>query len=744
MTGLGSETFLYVFLPVLLFHAALTIDVRQLLQDAAPVLLLAVVAVVVSTVVIGFALAPVASVSAVACLMLGAIVATTDPVAVIGIFRDIGAPARLTRLLEGESLLNDAAAITLFTLLLDILIGGRPIGAGSAALAFARAFLGGLAVGLVAGRVAVGLMSWLRDQRFAQVTLTLALPYIAYIGGEHFLHVSGVVATVAAGLALNAVAQPRVSPDDWHFLNDVWEQLAFWASSLIFLLASLLVPRLVEDVGWYDGFLVLTVVVAALAARALVLFGLLPALTTIGFSQSVSHRHKTMIVWGGLRGAVTLALALAVTENVSIGLDVQRFIAVLATGFVLFTLLVNGLTLRPLMRLLGLDRLSAFDQALRDQVLTLSRERVVESVQQMGRAYGFPRELTSEVADAYRTESAEATSLTMRARDDDRLRLGAVALATRERELVLARFAARAISGRVVREMIADADRLIERTRARGLAEYRETARQGSALSWSFRAGHFLHRRFRIDRLLVDRLADRFERFLALRVVLEELTRYVDDKLGYVVGPRLAPQLREAVQQRQQTADALLEAFRAEYAEYSLLLERRFLHRVALAREDEEYRSLFDERLIGPELYAALRRELDASREKADVRPRLDLGLESRGLIARVPLLASLTSEQLDDIAQLLVPRVAMPGEQVSAGGQRDGRLYVISSGVAEALTGGQRLLLTRGDMFGDAALARDVPPDAEIRALSYCQLLVLERRGVEELLKRHPTLGKH
>ena len=91
------------------------------------------------------------------------------------------------------------------------------------------------------------------------------------------------------------------------------------------------------------------------------LFGLLPTLSALRLSQAVSNRYKAVILWGGLRGAVTLALALAVTENVRIGHDVQRFIAVLATGFVLFTLLVNGTTLRLLIHLLGLDRLSALD-----------------------------------------------------------------------------------------------------------------------------------------------------------------------------------------------------------------------------------------------------------------------------------------------------------------------------------------------------------------------------------------------
>ncbi len=126
---LDSEMILYIFLPILLFQTALTLEVRRIVEDIAPILLMAVVAVFVATAFIGFALYPLATlfsltdITLIACLLLGSIVATTDPVAVVAIFRDIGAPARLGRIVEGESLLNDAAAIVIFVILLHMLAG---------------------------------------------------------------------------------------------------------------------------------------------------------------------------------------------------------------------------------------------------------------------------------------------------------------------------------------------------------------------------------------------------------------------------------------------------------------------------------------------------------------------------------------------------------------------------------------------------------------------------------------------
>ncbi len=291
-----SETFMFVFVPALLFQAALTIDVKRMIDDVAPILLLAVVAVLVATAVIGLAVAPVAEVSLVACLLLASIVATTDTGAVVGIFRDVGAPARLCRLVEGESLLNDAAAIITFAVLLDMLTGADVSGPTAAVLRFLWTFTGGLAVGYIGARLVVGLLPWLQELRLAQATMTLALPYLVYIIGERGLAVSGVTAAVTAGLVMSATAPARIAPAAWRFLLDLWEQLAYWANSLVFVLAALLVPRLLVDIGWSDVITLTVMIVASLVARAFMLWGFFPAADGRGpepaHRHSIQHRHS--------------------------------------------------------------------------------------------------------------------------------------------------------------------------------------------------------------------------------------------------------------------------------------------------------------------------------------------------------------------------------------------------------------------------------------------------------------------
>ena len=735
-----SETFLYVFVPALLFQSSLTVDVRRIFEDAAPIFLLAVIAVLVATAVIGVALWPIAGLSLVACLLLASIVATTDSVAVISIFRDVGAPARLCRLVEGESLLNDAAAIVTFTVLLAMLTGAQSAGVGHAALEFLWTFVGGLLAGYLGARAVIALLPWLQDLRLAQVTLTLALPYLVFIIGERGLGVSGVIAAVTSGLVMSAIGQPRIPPNDWRFLLDIWEQLAYWASSLIFVMAALLVPKLLVDVGWLDGLVLLVLVVASLAGRALVQFGFFPVLTAFRMSQRIGTRFNIVILWGGLRGAVTLALALAVTENELLSHDVKRFVAVQATGFTLFTLLVNGLTLRPLIRALGLDRLSTFDQSLRQQVLALSRRRVSEAVRRIGGAHRFSGERIARVANTY--GPADAASVVApgadpsTASDEDQTRLGLVALSQRERELVLAEFDARTVSGRTVEELVSATGHLVDRARTRGLEEYRQTARQIAGFSRRFWTAHMLHRRFHLDGPLVDRLADRFERLLVSHLVLEGLMPYLDETLAPLLQPRIVERLRAVIDERRRLTAAALDALGAQYPDYAALLEERFLRRVALRREDVEYRTLFDANVIGPELYGTLQRDLQNARAAMSVRPRFDLGLETRALIARVPLFRGLSETEHNALARLLRPRLALPGEVLITTGEKGDSMYFLSTGSVEVLRPDQRIVLNAGDFFGEMALVLHQPRGADVVALTYCQLLVLERSDFDALLR--------
>src|SRR6056297_3067185 len=192
-----SNVFLYVFLPTLLFQATLGMNLRRMLDDWVPILVLSVVAVVVATVTVGYALSWTSALPLAACLLIGAIVSTTDPSAVVSIFRSVSAPRRLARIIEGESLLNDAAAIALFGLFMGFVMLGVPDPhLGDALARFPLLIAGGALAGWLAARAALWLMAIFAAWERAQISISVALPYLAYIGAEQSIGASGVIAVV--------------------------------------------------------------------------------------------------------------------------------------------------------------------------------------------------------------------------------------------------------------------------------------------------------------------------------------------------------------------------------------------------------------------------------------------------------------------------------------------------------------------------------------------------------------------
>ena len=747
-----SAVFLDCFLPILLFQASLSMDIRRLVEDAAPILLLAVLAVLVTTGLIGWTLSELSGEPLIPALLLGSIVATTDPAAVVAIFRDLGAPARLTRLVEGESLLNDSAAIAIFTILVGLLKSGGHVEWGSAVAHFVLNFGGGILLGAAAARLATACLPLLHGDRAAEMTLTLALPYLVFILGEEELHVSGVVAVVAAGITFGSTALSRMSPYNWTFLNELWEQLAFWAGSFIFILAAILVPTLLVDVGTKDLLLLGVALGAALVARIVVLFGVLPPLTWLKWSAPVSTAYKLVITWGGLRGAVTVALALAVTEDVGLDPEVKRFVAVLATGFVLFTLFVNGTTLRGVLRLLKLDRLSPRDEALRDNVVALSLADLRDSLAATAVDYRMSEEVAAETLARYSTRIENATRRRQKrvaaldgeraeVLERDRLAIALVSLASHERRLVLNHHAEGTASRRTVEALLRAADGMVDAARVDGRSGYVHAVRRIGRATFGFRCAHFLHRRLRIETPLANRLAERFERLVVSRMLLDELSRFIGQKLSRFLDDRLLQIINDIMAIRRDRTRRMVDALQAQYPEYSAALERRILEQAAVRQELQAYRGLYDEGLIGQELYEDLSRRLRKRRAETEARPRLDLGLKPGELMQRIDLFRDLAPDQAERLGRLARPLIAVPGDKLVRKGERGDSVFFISSGAVEVTLPGEPVTLGRGDIFGEMALMTGEPRRADVTAVTYSQLLVLHASDFRRFLGSNPDV---
>lgn len=744
-----SDIFLYIFLPTLIFQSTLEMNIRRMLDDWVPILTLAVVAVIVATLTIGYALAWVSALPLVVCLLVGSIVSTTDPSAVVSIFRSLTTPQRLARIIEGESLLNDAAAIALFGLFLSYVIAGLPApNVGQAIGDFPILFAGGMLAGWSIARIAIWVMSMFGRFELAQTSISVAVPYLAYVVSEHALGASGVIGVVVAGLTMNIIGPARISPVYWQRLKAVWGLLAHWAGAMIFVLAALLIPRLLDNIDLLDIALIMVVVVAALVARAVILFGVLPLLTLLRLSPAVEPRYRVAILWGGLRGAVTLALALAVTESRLVDVEIKRQVGILATGFTLWTLVVQGTTLRWVIGKLGLDTLSPLDRALSNQVIAVALQEVREDVAKTTENYGLPRETVRSEAKKFAervdeaVERAEAED-NAQILDRDRITLGLIALAGYEREQILERFRERVIGAYLSEQMLFDADRLIESTRSDGRTGYRRAARRSLRYGNAFRLVAFLRNRLGIAGPMARMTADRFEMLLAKRLILKELGGFIDSRIRRIHGRRVAELLHELLARRTEGVASAIEALRLQYPGYAEKLERRFIRRTALRFEESEYNAMRDDGLIGDEVHSALMKEIAERRQKTEVRPHLDVALRRDQLLRQFPLFADLDETELRRLMRQLKTRYVNAGKVIIRKDTPARSVFFVSSGAVEQDIAGQVSRLGRGEIFGQIGVLTRKPRRAQVTALTPTSLLELDEKGFRRLLRKSPSLRK-
>jgi len=340
---LTSELILFLLLPPLVFEAAFHLNLRQLRDNLATIGLLAIPGVILNMLVVGGILSYGAGLSLAVAMVFGALIAATDPVSVIAIFRRLGAPKRLEVLLEAESLFNDGTAVVIFGLALEVLQLGK-FNFSEALVEFVRTAGGGLIVGIVLG----WLVSWLIgriDDHLIETTLTTVLAFGSYLVAEQF-HFSGVLAVVAAGLMSGNMGERAMSPTTRIALVNLWEYFAFLANSAVFLMIGLDVEVISLVSKWR---LVLWAIGAVLVSRALSIYGL------ARLGNPIPGRWRHVLFWGGLRGAIALALALSLPHD--FGPD-RRTLIEMTYGVVLFSLVVQGLSMNGLLDRLGITEKS--------------------------------------------------------------------------------------------------------------------------------------------------------------------------------------------------------------------------------------------------------------------------------------------------------------------------------------------------------------------------------------------------
>jgi len=341
---LDPEIVIHVFLPILLFEAAISTDLRRLRENLTPVLLLAVPGILLAVAVIGLVVREGLGLAWPLALLLGSILAATDTIAVIATVRKVRAPARLTTILENDSLFNDGTALVAFSTILAFMGPGR-VDPAKVGVELVWVVGAGLLVGVALGFLASQLARRTEDHLF-EIMVTVIVTYGSWLLAGR-IGASPVLAVVAAGITFGTAGWPGLTPTGRVAIRSAWEVAAFGVNSLVFLLIGLEVdfPALVTAapaVGW--GLLALTL------GRAASVYLLLAPLSA-GI-QRVPLAWQHVLVWGNLKGSLSMALALSLPG----GLPRRDLITTVVFGCALVTLTVQGLSLAPLARALGLGR----------------------------------------------------------------------------------------------------------------------------------------------------------------------------------------------------------------------------------------------------------------------------------------------------------------------------------------------------------------------------------------------------
>lgn len=380
---LTPELLFFVFLPILIFESAYNIKVDNILDNIRAISLLAVVGLLISTCFIGvscfylFRLIGL-EIPIIVTLLFGAIISATDPVAVLSIFKEYGAPHRLTLIFEGESLFNDGTAFAIFLVFLEILMHGY---AGystvlGALLNLIVMVFGGIAFGLAMGFLFSKLIEWVKGNEHLEITMTLLVAHFTFILTEFVsedmslwgqkLGLSSIIATMVASMVIGNYGRFKMSTDVEAYMEKFWGYFGFVTNSLVFILMGLLFVTLSIDLHVAILPIMLSIVVVAIG-RALSIYPVLGLLNLTKKEEPIPLQWMHLLSWGSLRGALAVVMVLLIPDDVALpGWDydfsVKDFVSAITIGCIYFTLLLKATTIGKVMNKLGIDALTDYEE----------------------------------------------------------------------------------------------------------------------------------------------------------------------------------------------------------------------------------------------------------------------------------------------------------------------------------------------------------------------------------------------
>lgn len=411
---LTPESLFFVFLPILIFESAYNINIRNIKENKFSISMLAIVGLLISTFFIGF----VGhwcfqffgfDVPLLVTLLFGAIISATDPVAVLSLFKEYGAPHRLTLIFEGESLFNDGTAFAIFLVFLGIIQNGfhgaETVMGGI--LSFTTMIIGGGLFGLLMGVLFSKLIEWVKGNEHLEITLTLLVAHFTFLFSEllsekliiygHHIHLSSIIATLVSSIVLGNFGRYKMSTGVEEYMEKFWSYFAFLANSLVFILMGLLFTSL--SISMHVAiFPILLIIIVVGIARAVSIYVSIGLANLNKSEEDIPMNWQHLLSWGSLRGAIAIVMVMFIPDDLSLpnwnyDFSIKEFITAITIGSIYFTLIIKATTIGKVIRWLKIDELLPHEQMsyyksqaliyqkLKEKILDLSENKDISDAQ---------------------------------------------------------------------------------------------------------------------------------------------------------------------------------------------------------------------------------------------------------------------------------------------------------------------------------------------------------------------------
>ncbi len=381
--NLTTDLLFFVFLPVLIFESAYNMNFKEAWENKMTISALAVIGLIISAAIIAFGGTWMLGLFGVevpfmAMLLFGTIISATDPVAVLALFKEFGAPKRLAMLFEGESLFNDASAFAIFIILLEVIRNGESL-TGSILPGLGTFFvmiIGGIAFGGFIGVLFSKILEKIKDNENVEITLTMVVAHITFIFAEiisakliilgHNVHVSSIIATVVASMVIGNYGRYKISPRVEEYMDKFWEYFAFVANSLVFIMMGSLFAKLFQSHPQFLGPIFVAILVVTIA-RVIAVYLVTTPMNMFSEEEVIPSSLKKILAFGDLKGALAVIMLLFIPVDLQVAgwnysYSLKDFLTVITVGCIFFTLFVKAPLLGIIMNKLGINDLTEVEK----------------------------------------------------------------------------------------------------------------------------------------------------------------------------------------------------------------------------------------------------------------------------------------------------------------------------------------------------------------------------------------------